>query len=75
MVIDERLYRLPVVGRAIKRLYSYFKANIFFTDMIHIVSGIGIGLIFADKKFMAIGMIALSIGVAGHIFAFLRAKI
>lgn len=74
MVIDEQLYQLPVVGRVIKRLYSYFKAHIFFTDMIHIVTGIGIGFILADKKFMVIGVIALSIGIAGHIFAFFRVK-
>ena len=49
MNLDKQLCNLPLIGNAIERLYSYFKKHIFFTDLIHIFLGLGIGLIISDK--------------------------
>ena len=74
MTIDEQLYQLPLIGRFIRRLYSYFKNHILFTDVIHIATGFGLGLILAGGSFFRLGVLALSIGIAGHLFAFLKGK-
>ena len=72
MSIDKQLSRLPCIGPIIKRLYSYFKKNIFFTDLIHISLGLGIGLIIAGNKFLVWGIILLIISVLGHIYAYIK---
>jgi len=72
MNIDKQLYRLPFIGPIIKRLYSYFKKNTAFTDLIHILLGLGIGLIIAGNKFFMWGIILLFIGIMGHIYAFIK---
>lgn len=74
MNLDEQLYRLPLIGRAVKRLYSYFKKNTAITDFIHVVLGLGLGLIIAGGTFIVWGVIALTIGALGHIYAFIRGK-
>lgn len=72
MNITKQLYKLPFIGGIIKRLYSYFKKNIFFTDLIHISLGLGIGLIIAGNKFLVWGIILLIISVLGHIYAYIK---
>jgi len=72
MNIDEQLYRLPLIGGHIKRLYSYFKKHTAFTDVIHVLLGLGIGLMFTDAYFN-LGIIALTIGILGHVYAFIKA--
>lgn len=74
MSIDKQLYKLPVIGSVIKRLYSYFKKNIAFTDFIHISLGLGIGFIIVGNKFLTLGIILLFIGIIGHIYAFIKGR-
>ena len=75
MKLDKQLYRLPFIGYVIKRLYSYFKKNIAFTDFIHLSLGLGIGLIIADNEFFLFGIILLLMGVIGHVYAFIKGDI
>jgi len=75
MGLDEQLYRLPIVGSNIKRLYSYFKENIAFTDIIHILTGLGLGFIIAGGNLLNWGILALTIGALGHVYAFIRGKL
>ena len=72
MNLDKQLCSLPFIGVIIKRLYSYFKKNIAFTDFIHVSLGLGIGFIIAGNKFFIFGIILLLIGVMGHVYAFVR---
>jgi len=72
MDIDQQLYRLPLIGNSTERLYSYFKEHIAFTDLIHISTGLGLGLIIAGGDLLNWGIIALAIGILGHIYAFIK---
>lgn len=72
MDLDNQLYKLRLVGDIIRRLYSYFKKHIFFTDMIHIILGLGIAFIFVGDKFLNFGIIFLIIGILGHIHAYVK---
>lgn len=74
MHLDEQLYRLPLIGWAVKRLYSYFKKNTLITDGIHIVLGLGLGLVIAGDTFFVWGVVAIAIGTLGHIYAFMKGK-
>ena len=72
MNLDQQLYRLPLIGRIIKRLYSYFKEHVAFTDFIHFALGLGLGLIIAGNNLLNWGIFALAIGILGHIFAYIK---
>jgi len=74
MGLDERLYRLPIIGLSFKRLHSYFKENIVFTDIIHVLIGLGLGLIIVGNEFLNLGILALAIGILGHVYAFIKGK-
>ena len=74
MNLDEQLYRLPLVGWIIKRLYSYFKKNTAITDFMHVAVGLGVGLLIAGEKFVFWGVIALIIGMLGHVYAFFKGE-
>ena len=74
MGLDEQLYRLPVIGSNIKRLHSYFRENLAFTDTIHILEGLGLGLIIAGGNLLNWGVLALAIGILGHVYAFIKGK-
>ena len=69
MTIDERLYRLPIVGAFFRRLYSYFKKHTAFTDGIHVALGLGIAFLYVGDKFFYWGVIALTIAILAHIYA------
>lgn len=72
MGLDEQLYKLPFIGWIIKRLYSYFKKHIAFTDAIHISGGLGLGLLLTEYK--ALGIVLILISILGHIYAFAKGK-
>ena len=72
MGIDKQLYKLPLLGPILKRLYSYFKTHIAFTDFIHISLGIGVGLIIAGNKFFVWGISLFIIGILGHLYAYIK---
>jgi len=72
MSLDQRLYHLPLIGRITKRLYSYFKEHIAFTDLIHVAVGLGLGLIIAGGDLLNWGFFALAVGILGHIHAFIK---
>lgn len=75
MTIDEKLYVLPGIGRLVRRLYAYFRQHVFFTDMVHIASGLGIGFLLVGGKYFIAGIVTLGIGTAGHLFAFVMSPI
>jgi len=58
----------------IKRLYTYFKRHTAYTDLIHIVLGLGIGFIIAGGVFYKWGIVFLLIGISGHVYAFFKRK-
>jgi len=70
MSIDEHIYRLPLLGQFMRRLYSYFKKHILFTDLIHISIGLGIGLLIANL--IVWGIVFIVLGLLGHIWAFIK---
>jgi len=74
MGLDEQLYRLPIIGSNIKRLYTYFRKNIAYTDQIHVLIGLGIGLIIAGGDLFNWGILALALGNLGHVYAFIKGK-
>jgi hypothetical protein len=72
MNLDELLYRLPLIGWIFHRIHSYFRRNIVITDMLHISLGLGIGLILSSNEFLLWGIVALTIGALGHVYAFIK---
>ena len=70
--IDESLYSLPVVGVIFSRNYSYFKKHTAFTNAIHIIFGVGIGFIIAGGQLLTLGIVAVFIGLLGHMYAFIK---
>lgn len=74
MNLDELLYRLPLVGRIVKRLYSYFKNHTALTDFFHVLVGLGIGLIIAGGALFGWGVFALLLGILFHVYAFGRGQ-
>lgn len=73
-MLDELLYRLPLLGPVIKRLYSYFRKHTAFTDLIHVSLGLGVGLLIAGGQFIFWGWICLLIGGLGHIYAYIKSS-
>ena len=74
MGIDKQLCDLPLIGKIIKRLYTYFREHIAFTDFIHIMLGLGLGLIIAGNDLFYLGIFSLFIGILGHVYAFIKAE-
>ena len=72
MNVDNQLYKLPFLGKIIKRLYSYFKKNILFADFIHFLLGLGIGFVIVGDKFLNWGITFLIVSVLGHIYAYIK---
>ena len=70
MNLDKLLYRLPLVGGMVKRLYGYFSNHIALTDFFHVLVGLGIGLIVAGDALLEWGVLALLIGILFHLYAF-----
>ena len=74
MGMDEQLYRLPLIGFIVKRLYSYFRKNLFITDLMHISLGLGIGFLIVGEKWLTAGIIFLVLGLSGHVYAYVKGK-
>ena len=74
MGLDEQLYHLPIIGPNIKRMFSYFKKNTAITDLIHVLVGLGLGLIIAGNELLNWGFFALAIGILGHVYAFIKGE-
>ena len=72
MNVDDWLCQLPLIGWIVRRMYTYFKKHIAFTDFIHICGGLGLGLIIGN--FLGAGIIFLLISILGHIYAFSKGK-
>jgi len=70
MGLDEQLYSLPLIGAVVKRLYSYFRKNLFITDLMHMSLGLGVGFIIAG--WLTAGIIFLALGLLGHIYAYIK---
>ena len=72
MNLDEQLYNLPLIGWIVKRLYSYFKEHTGFTDLIHVSVGLGLAFLIVGNNFLIWGIVFLTIGILGHIYAFVK---
>ena len=72
MGMDERLSRLPVVGFVVRRLYAYFRGHIFFADAVHLMLGVGLGVLIAGESFTIVGAALVLAGVLGHVYAYIR---
>lgn len=70
MNLDKLLYRLPLIGGMVKRLYSYFKNHTALTDFFHVLVGLGVGFIIAGGIFFSWGVFAFSLGILFHFYAF-----
>ena len=71
-MIDEILYRLPVIGGMTRRLYTYFKRHTAVTDFFHVLVGLGIGLMVAGGEWFVWGFAALFLGLAFHVYALIH---
>ena len=74
MNLDELLYRLPLIGGFVRRTYAYFKKNIAVANSSHVFGGLGIGFIIAGDELLPWGMAALTIGILGHVYAFIKGR-
>lgn len=72
--LDTKLHSLPGVGVWFQRTYAYFKSHTAVTNFMHIAAGLGVGFIIAGGDLMTWGILFLSLSVAGHIYAFLKAS-
>ena len=72
MNIDNTVYKLPIVGCAYRRMHAYFRTQITATDIIHVLIGLGIGMVVGNQKFFMIGILALVLGAIYHIYAFIN---
>ncbi|GEM_PF-7064358 len=72
MSLDNLICNLPLVGTFFKRIYSYFRKNILFTDLIHMMLGVGVGFIIASKELFMLGTIFIVLGCLGHVYAFMK---
>ena len=70
--IDEFMYQLPVVGIVMKRNYTYFKQHTAITNLIHIVFGLGLGLILASESLFGLGMTFVILSLLAHVYAFMK---
>ena len=66
------LYTLPVLGPMTKRLYSYFRKNIAFTDFIHVAGGAGVVLLIVGNQYIRPGIILVAVAVLGHVYAYIN---
>jgi len=71
-MLDELMYRLPLLGSVFKRLYSYFKKHTAFTDLIHVCLGLGVGLLIGGAEYLIFGWTFLLLGILGHIYAYIK---
>ena len=75
MALDDYICNLPIVGFIFRRLYSYSRKHLFFTEFIHILFGIGIGLVlFTSGYFFILGIIFIILDLLGHAWAFVQGK-
>ena len=74
MGLDEVICNFPIVGSFFKRLYSYFRKHILFTDLIHVVFGLGLGVVLVSKELFKLGIILIFIAILGHLWAFIKGK-
>lgn len=74
MNIDNTVYKLPIVGYAYRRMHAYFRTQITVTDIIHVLIGLGIGIVIGNQKFLIVGVLALILGTMYHIYAFISGK-
>lgn len=74
MNLDELLYRLPLIGWIVRRLYSYFKRHTALTDFFHVLVGLGIGLMITGGVFFQWGILALLLGILFHFYALSRGE-
>ena len=74
---DKVITALPGIGFVFEKMYAYFKQNIFFADIIHIILGLGMGLIavgvaYKKKRLVYAGVVLFGISILGHIWAFFK---
>lgn len=72
MNLDKLLYRLPLVGWVVRRLYNYFKVQTALTDFFHVLIGFGLGLIIVGEGFFFLGLTVLMLGTLFHLYAFIK---
>ena len=66
------MYKLPIVGIVMKRNYAFFKENTAITNLIHIVFGFGLALIFTSENLLKIGLLLVVVSLLAHVYAFVK---
>lgn len=74
MNIDEKLYTVPIIGRTWRRMHAYFKTQITVTDIMHVLIGLGIGMVIASQELDAFAVSIFFIGILYHLYAFIKGK-
>ena len=73
MLLDNLICQLPVIGFIFERMYHYFREHVFFTEVIHILFGLGIGLVlFRTDFWFWIGITFILADLLGHAWAFIQ---
>lgn len=72
MSIDKMLYRAPIIGNAYMRMHSYFREHVTVTDVVHVLVGLGIGLMLANSFYVFIGIAVLLLGTVYHVHAYIK---
>jgi len=74
MNIDNAIYRLPILGNTWRRMHTYFKTQVAVTDIIHVLIGLGIGMVIDNGKFLVTGALVLVFGAIYHLYAFIKGR-
>lgn len=72
MSIDEELYTMPIIGSIYERTHSYFRKHITITDIVHVLMGLGAGLMLMGETYASFGILALLLGAVYHIYAYIN---
>ena len=61
-----------------KKIYSYFGKHVMYNSMVHVVAGMGIGVLLVSPVFemhtVRWGIVLLGVGILGHLYPLMTKK-